>query len=88
MDLSLTWYPDYRAELSDGTALQTGVGDGGVLRVYLPEGESGTVMVTYREPWYILAGRCISLLSFLTLLGYVMQKKRRPSPLKTEVAER
>lgn len=88
VDLSLTWYPDYRAELSDGTALQTGVGDGGVLRVYLPEGESGTVMVTYREPWYILAGRCISLLSFLTLLGYVMQKKRRPSPLKTEVAER
>lgn len=65
VDVSLTWYPDYGARLSDGTELTTGIGDGGVLRVYLPEEAKGSVKVFYREPGYIHLGRWISLVSFL-----------------------
>lgn len=77
VDVSLTWYPDYRAELSDGTALATGIGDGGVLRVYLPEDASGTVRVFYREPWYIPVGRVISVLTFLGVCILVGRRKKK-----------
>ncbi len=75
VDLSLTWYPDYQAKLSDGTALSTGVGDGGVLRVYLPDAASGTVEVYYREPWYVHAGRLVSLLAFGSICVVLFRKR-------------
>lgn len=76
VDVSLTWYPDYQAELADGTALQTGVGDGGVLRVYLPEQTSGTVRVVYREPWYIQGGRLVSLTALAGLCIFIFRRKK------------
>ena len=76
VDVSLTWYPDYQAELADGTALQTGVGDGGVLRVYLPEQTSGMVRVVYREPWYIQGGRLVFLTALAGLCIFIFRRKK------------
>lgn len=77
VDLSFTWYPDYQAKLSDGTRLTTAVGDGGVLRVYLPEAKSGRVEISYQEPWYIPAGRIVSILTFLSLLFGIWKIRRK-----------
>lgn len=76
VDVSLTWYPDYRAKLTDGTVLQTGIGDGGVLRIYLPEAAKGTVQVFYREPWYIGLGRLVSLLAFAGICLWIRREKK------------
>ena len=76
MEVSLTWYPVDQAELADGTALQTGVGDGGLLRVYLPEQTSGTVQVVYREPWYIQGGRLVSLTALAGLCIFIFRRKK------------
>lgn len=77
VDVSFTYYPNYRAYAEDGTRLQTGVGDQGVLRVYLPEAASGRVEVCYQEPWYYLAGRLVSLGAFLLLLFLLAVKRKK-----------
>lgn len=77
VDVPYTYYPNYRAALADGTRLETGVGDQGVLRVYLPEGENGKVDITYREPWYVFTGRAVSVGALAALL-LTIRRKRRP----------
>jgi hypothetical protein len=80
VDVSFTYYPNYRAYTEDGKALTTGIGDQGVLRVYLPEDKSANVMVEYREPWYYQAGRLISLLSLLAVLIWIGYKGTYKQP--------
>ena len=70
VDVPFTYYPNYQAYASDGDRLETEVGGQGVLRVYLPEENTGTVTVTYQEPWYYQAGRLAAL---ICLLGIIFQ---------------
>ncbi len=81
VDVSFTWYPNYRAYDEDGNRLTTGIGDQGVLRVYLPETAEGTVNIRYREPFVYWAGRLVSLLSFLMLVFLIKKPgKRKTGP--------
>lgn len=77
VDVSLTWYPDYCAKLSDGTPLLTDVGDGGVLRIWLPENAAGSVKVYYREPGYVRLGKLISLLAFSGVCLMMGKRKKK-----------
>ena len=77
VDVSLTWYPDYRARLSDGTPLLTDVGDGGVLRIWLPENAAGSVKVYYREPGYVRLGKLIPLLAFSGVCLMMGKRKKK-----------
>lgn len=76
VDVPFTYYPNYRASLKDGTLLRTDVGEQGVLRVYLPAAETESITVTYREPWYVVAGRVLSACGFLALLIFIRWEKR------------
>lgn len=73
VDLSLHYYPDYRAYDAEGSELQTSVNDRLCLRVWLPEGStSGSVTVAYTSPqWYTIA----DLISLTSALGLCLTKK-------------
>lgn len=77
VDVPFTYYPNYRAYGEDGTELDVEVGDQGVVRVELPEETEGLIKVKYKEPWYYLAGRLISIIYLLALAIGIFRKKKK-----------
>ncbi len=78
VEVPFTYYPNYRACMEDGTKLKTTVGDQGVVRVYLPDEESGTVRIYYQEPWYVTGARLISAAALLGFAAaYLFQKYKK-----------
>jgi len=83
VDLPLLYYKGYRAVTSNHPGvLQTDRGDNGRVRVILPAGFTGNVMVSFVSPWYWRAAEGISLLGIFSAAIYLiypkgMQEKRR-----------
>ncbi len=86
IDVPLTYYPVYEAKIN-GNKAGTGISDGGVVRVYIPEGIfEGELTVSYAES---LAYRLMDILSLLSFVGFaaVLCVKKRSISLHEKKAQ-
>lgn len=67
IDIPLYYYPEYQAFI-DGSPMEVTIGDGGVIRLLIPEGSTGgQITVSYIEPLLWKIGNIISLITVLLL---------------------
>lgn len=81
MELPLLYYRGYAAECDGGGIGECTVmpGDGGRVRVTVPDGYAGTVEVSYREPWHWRLAELVNVCSVAVLsvkAGSGFRKKR------------
>ncbi len=69
VDVALLNYKSYVAKSGDGESLEVIDNENRCVRVVIPEGFTGSVHVTFEEPWYWQAAGVISLLSIVAWLA-------------------
>lgn len=77
VEVPLLYYPNYHAYLEDGTELLVEAGENSVVKVLLPEAETGSVQVAYEEPVLYHVGRGISAVTFFALAAGIFLPKRK-----------
>ena len=68
IEIPRTCYPNYRATTAEGRKLNITTGYNNRVRIELPEAYSGTITVTYREPWYWRVSEFISFMMVVILI--------------------
>lgn len=77
VDVALLNYKGYVAKSGDGESLEVIDNENRCVRVVIPEGFTGSVHVTFEEPWYWQAAGVISLLSIVAwLAGWASNRKK------------
>lgn len=78
IDLPLLYYKGYEVEAS-GTEgeIKVGESDSGFLRITLPGGFSGKIMIDYFEQWYWRIAEIMSLVGFVIFGMYMIYRRRQ-----------
>ena len=67
-------YPNYSVNDENGNILNTATGDNNKMRILIPQSYTGTIIVSYAEPWYWRMSEIVSLIGLGMLLLLLHRK--------------